>query len=222
MSGQRNVYLKEDLKAPNGEWVTSVTHAESGVRVQRHTLAWQRWRGIQNRCNPGGNVQRKRPTYVGCANGFSDFQDFADWCQSEPGHFDVDDSGRQFELDKDLISPGNKIYSRETCCFVPGRVNRLIVFPSNRNRPDLPIGCSFHKHTKQYYSYINGPDGKSVHLGHYRNPLDAHRAWQFAKAAAIRAAVVNMPDHLSRAAIAVLRIAESIELDIENMKESVF
>ncbi|MFW9099599.1 hypothetical protein ACOI8A_05565 [Pseudomonas sp. P4795] len=222
MSIQQNVYLKEDVKAASGDWLKSWMESEAGGRVQYHTLSSQRWRGIQNRCRPGGHVQRIRPTYIGCANGFKDFQSFANWCQEEPGHFDIDSSGSHFHLDKDLLIPGNKIYSSDTCCFVPRKANLLMVFPSSRKQSDLPIGCSFHKRVRQFTAYLSGPDGATIYLGYFRDPMLAHRAWQAAKACTIRQAAEELPGHLLKGKQALEGIATRLEFDLLHEKESKF
>ncbi len=43
------------------------------------------------------------------------------------------------ELDKDLLEPGNKVYSPHTCCFIPGSINSLI-----QNTLDMlaPVGVT--------------------------------------------------------------------------------
>ena len=49
--------------------------------------------------------------------------------------------GEQMCLDKDILCKGNKVYSRETCIFVPERINLLFTKCDNR-RGDSPIGVT--------------------------------------------------------------------------------
>lgn len=83
-----------------------------------------------------------------------------------------------FELDKDILFKGNKIYSSETCCFVPKEINLLFV-KRNSSRGDCPIGVSFRKDTKKYTSCINVH--KKVNLGCYSYEIDAFNAYKKAK-----------------------------------------
>lgn len=50
------------------------------------------------------------------------FQTFTDWCLTQVG-FDQDG----WQLDKDILVQGNKEYGPETCCFVPARINSLVI-----------------------------------------------------------------------------------------------
>ena len=44
-----------------------------------------------------------------------------------------------WELDKDILVKGNKIYSPDTCCFVPKEVNTVFTKRQSK-RGDYPIG----------------------------------------------------------------------------------
>ena len=79
------------------------------------------WRRMLQRCY---DIQYKieHPTYEGvtCCDGWKDYQNFAKWWYSQPNH----DKG--FELDKDLLVIGNKLYSPETCCLLPMEINKTL------------------------------------------------------------------------------------------------
>jgi hypothetical protein len=82
------------------------------------------------------------------------------------------------ELDKDLLSQGNKIYSPETCVFVDLNVNHFILDRSAK-RGDFPIGVSFDKVRGKFQSYCGNPfTGKSSNLGYFDCPEKAHEAWR--------------------------------------------
>lgn len=55
-----------------------------------------------------------------------------------------------YELDKDIISPGNKAYSPQTCCFVPTRINLLFVL--HHSQSGKPTGVC--KSSNRYTSFI--------------------------------------------------------------------
>ena len=68
---------------------------------------------------------RSGASYLDCtvSSKFRRLSDFSRWCENQIGFKDVDDKGRKYQLDKDILSKGNKIYSPETSCFVPQEIN---------------------------------------------------------------------------------------------------
>lgn len=50
------------------------------------------------------------------------FQNFTNWCLEQHG---FDKEG--WQLDKDILVQGNKEYGPDTCCFVPARINSLVI-----------------------------------------------------------------------------------------------
>lgn len=94
------------------------------------------------------------------------------------------------ELDKDILVKGNKVYSPETCCFVPKKINvyflASVLVKSKMDR-SLPLGS----HIRVYdgvktrsIDYICNCGGK--YLGIFKDPFDAHKAWQEQKVKDIR------------------------------------
>lgn len=77
-----------------------------------------KWKGMLERCYCE-KWHIKKPSYIGCSvdERWHNFQVFAEWF--EQNYKDG------FELDKDILFKGNKVYSPETCCFVPSEINIL-------------------------------------------------------------------------------------------------
>lgn len=82
-----------------------------------------------------------------------------------------------YSIDKDILFKGNKVYSPETCCFVPRDINVLFTKRQNR-RGKYPIGVT--KVRKRYVSYVN-VYGKSVTLGTFDTVEEAFCAYKTAK-----------------------------------------
>ena len=81
-------------------------------------------------------------------------------------------------LDKDIIVPGSKLYSPETCAFVLQATN-LFVTARDACRGDYPIGVSLYKHKGKYQALCqNLFTGKNEHLGYFSTPEEAHEAWR--------------------------------------------
>lgn len=116
---------------------------------------YKTWQSMLQRCYDE-KFHIRYPTYKECSvvQGWLNFQNFAEWYSKQT---------RQdgWELDKDLLVKGNKVYGPDTCCFIPADVNGLL--SSNMvNRGDLPIGVVWHKSKRVYVAQCThkGLDGK--------------------------------------------------------------
>lgn len=82
-----------------------------------------------------------------------------------------------YELDKDILGKGSKIYSPSTCCFVPKQLNNLIKGEFKRKN-DLPKGVEMRG--SKYLARIRD-NGKYIRLGLYEDVNLAHEAYLNAK-----------------------------------------
>lgn len=83
-------------------------------------------------------THRLHPYYRGMAvcEEWLNFQVFAEWYTSHKNY------GLGFELDKDVLSTGDKLYSPETCTLLPKEINAsLIVKPTSEGK-ELPTGVT--------------------------------------------------------------------------------
>jgi len=85
-------------------------------------------------------------------------------------------------LDKDILVKGNKIYSPETCCFVPNEINTLII---NRKacRGDCLIGVTKKITKSSIVRYIAQVriNGKLIVLGRFDDEYSAFVSYKKAK-----------------------------------------
>ena len=88
----------------------------------KNSQAYETWIGMLKRCySDNEKFRSKHPAYndvTVCGEWFN-FQTFAEWFYKNKPDY------AQLELDKDLKVLGSKIYSPETCSFVPSQVNSL-------------------------------------------------------------------------------------------------
>ena len=81
-------------------------------------------------------------------------------------------------LDKDIIVPGSKLYSPETCAFVLQATNSFVL-ARDACRGEYPTGVYLFKRTGKYHARCNNPfTGKKEHLGLFSTPEEAHEAWR--------------------------------------------
>ena len=153
------------------------------------TKAYSSWRSILQRCYDKKSLERYS-SYVGCAiaSDWFDFQDFAAWFYSNP-YSELD-----YQLDKDLLIPNNKIYSPETCCFVPRELNNLLLDNSSV-RGDLPQGVCFHKKNNVYIANIR-IKCKQTYLGSFDSPDEAYQAYKTAKEAHVKSVALEWKDRI--------------------------
>jgi len=98
------------------------------------TNAYVVWCDMLRRCY-SEKYHKKKPTYKGCSvcEEWLLFSNFKRWF--DENHIDG------YVLDKDILFKNNKVYSPDTCCFVPKCINSLL---TNRkmHRGLEPIGVS--------------------------------------------------------------------------------
>lgn len=170
--GVRAVIVSDEKR--NGEWLRHVRINGKSIR----TFSSNVWYHVKSRCKINGGCQREIPTYVGCtmSDTFKDFQKFTDWHIGQVGY-----SVPNYEIDKDLLSKGNKVYSEEFCVLIPQQLNCFLVNNEAR-RGDYLVGVTFNKREQRFKSAIR-VDGVKIHLGYFDDELSAYKAYKIAKEA---------------------------------------
>ena len=138
------------------------------------TKCYNTWVHMLRRCYDP-KYQEKHPTYKGCTvcKEWWNFQVFAEWYYS---HF-YEIEGQIMNLDKDILKKGNKIYSPETCIFVPQFINKLFI-KSDKARGNCPIGVS--KHGNKFEAQLR-KGNERIHLGACNTVEEAFQVYKHAK-----------------------------------------
>lgn len=132
--------------------------------------AYRKWCGMLERCY-SAKWHEKKPTYKDCS--VSDewlfFSNFKKW-------FD-ENNIKGYVLDKDILQKNNKVYSKETCVFVPEYINSLFI-KKDAVRGKYPIGV-----TKSYkrFSACFSIKNKRKELGTFPTPEVAFSAYKKGK-----------------------------------------
>ena len=138
------------------------------VFICKYYAAWTR---MLERCYSKKLLER-RPSYIStsvCGEWLSATV-FKKWMEQQDWHGKC--------LDKDIIAPGSKLYSPETCAFVLQATNNFVT-ANDASRGEYPIGVCLLKRTNKYQAYCqNLFTGKQEHLGYFSTPEEAHEAWR--------------------------------------------
>lgn len=115
-----------------------------------HKVWYTKWAGMLLRCYDPADTSYSRYGAIGItvAEEWHNFQNFATWCDSR------EDYQKGWELDKDIILNGNREYQPENCCFVPARINSLIIKSENIT------GYWSEKDRRWYFSYRDKDSNK--------------------------------------------------------------
>lgn len=133
-----------------------------------HPKLYSAYRNMLVRCY-NDDFKNRNPTYIDCVvdKRWHNFQNFcADLSKMVGCEFE------DWQLDKDILFRGNKIYSRDTCCLVPMDINTLLV-KSDARRGNLCIGVHYNeKYSKTYLAQCS-TSGKIIYLGCFPSEVEA-------------------------------------------------
>ena len=152
------------------------TKDENGKTIDSYKC----WCSMLKRCH-SSKFQEKKPTYKGCSvcDSWLYYSNFKKWYNEN--YYEIDN--KTSHLDKDILIKGNKVYSPDTCMFVPNFINKLFIKRQN-SRGVLPIGVIYRKDNKKYQAQLSiSKNGKPTrkNLGYYNTPNDAFEVYKQAK-----------------------------------------
>ena len=179
LTNVRNGYIKDPyLPSVYGVGILGTKYPSkvSGVTTKEYVP----WCSMLKRCY-SDSYKKKNPTYKDCevSDNFKSYEYFYEWCHKQVG-FGNDSNGNPFHLDKDLLIKGNKVYSENTCVFIPSEINSLLI-KREALRGEYLIGVYWSKTNKAFRARVNKNKGASEHLGYFNTELEAFNAYKVAK-----------------------------------------
>ena len=158
----------------HGVGITGAKHPATvnGVLTKEYDL----WSGMLRRCYSDA-LKKKYPTYIDCeiSDKFKSYEYFYDWCHNQIG---FDNEG--WHLDKDLLVKGNKVYSENTCVFLPQEINKMLI-KCDASRGNHLIGVCWHKKDNAFVAHVGKSKGKREYLGYFKTEIEAFNAYKEAK-----------------------------------------
>lgn len=142
--------------------------------------------------------KERYPTYTDCTvcTDWLVFSVFKEWVLQH------DWAGK--DLDKDLKVKNNKIYSPDTCLFIPQDVNKLVMYPKRKKNSALPIGVFKSKNSFMVRMSIYGKD---TYLGSFNCPKKAGKYYLKEKSKHVLEVSLSQPTDIR---IALERISTEI------------
>lgn len=157
----------DDMKAKKKIFGIGIDDSTASSNQTAH----YKWYRMLERCY-SERYLAKKPTYRGCCvcDEWLTFSNFEKW-------FSDTDNGycERYHLDKDILVKGNKIYSPNTCCFVPQEINSLFI-KYNSKRGSLPIGVT-NGYKGSFVAQVNF-HGVIQYLGKYDTKEQAFNAYK--------------------------------------------
>lgn len=137
-------------------------------------MAYNVWFKMLSRCYDARIKQAKNYGDCSVSENFTSFEHFSTWYLSQVGS----DKGN-WQLDKDLLVKGNRVYSEDTCCLVPAEINNLL----RRYTKNSSMCKGVHYNTKlgKFSAHLLGK-----YIGLFATEIEAFYVYKEAKEAYIK------------------------------------
>ena len=147
-----------------------------GGSYSKENIIYDYWDGILRRCY-SERIKKLRNSYSDCLvdEYWHNLQNFGEWFEKNynPKYM------KSWCLDKDILVKGNRIYSPETCCFVPNEIN--VIFTNGYiRRGEYPKGVSHKPKINKYIAQYQ-KDGVVTHIGTFKTVDEAFQAYKEVK-----------------------------------------
>lgn len=102
-------------------------------------------------------------------NEWLNIENFAEW-------FNIQNLENNWEIDKDLLIKGNRVYSESSCIFLPREVNAFLTNRRN-HRGAYPVGVTYHPRLDKYQASCTF-NGENNYLGVFPDPESAFNCYK--------------------------------------------
>ena len=210
-----NNFKKGNIKCPYEPRTFGIGYLGEGKYKAKengkNTDEYKIWHSMLQRCYDP-KYHETHPTYKGCTveDYLLNFQHMGEWINEN--YYEI--PGETMCLDKDILYKRNKIYSRDTCIFVPKKINSLFT-KRDKSRGNSPIGVT-PRESGNYQVFCNKGYGKNVCLGTYSTEEEAFQVYKQYKEKVIKEVIDSykgkIPEpHYSRLKIAMYNY--EVEID---------
>lgn len=161
------------------------------------------WAGIEKRVG-------KHPAYKDCTIAWAGCAEFRKWAENQIG-FGIEG----FELDKDVLIKGNRVYGPDTCVFIPQELNILFssCYKASR-RGKYPLGVCFNRGSGTFVAQMSDRQnaGLDKYLGSFATVEEAFACYKATKEARIKKLALQWKDKIDQRAFEALMV-RTVEWD---------
>lgn len=131
--------------------------------------AYEIWRHMVKRCGHLNGISDNNYQDAYVCDRWLDYSNFYEDVTSMFGYHES-----RFCLDKDLLVSGNRVYSKDNCCFIPYEINNFLT-DSRATRGEYIVGVDFHTKTQKFRARCQ------KHLGLFDTEQEAYFVYKNAK-----------------------------------------
>ena len=141
---------------------------------------YTQWKNMIERCY-NEKFHQRQPTYIDCtvSDEFKDYSKWREWYDKYPY------KQGDWQIDKDLLIKGNKVYSEDYCVFLPKEINSVLT-KRTALRGEHLIGVCWHNTNKAFVAKVNKNKGNPEWLGSFKTEIEAFNAYKQAKESYIK------------------------------------
>lgn len=149
---------------------------------------YKQWYNMIERCY-NEKFHQRQPTYIGCyvSDDFKDYSKWRDWFDN----YQYKHEG--WHMDKDLLFKGNKVYSENTCVFLPREINQVLT-KRTASRGKHLIGVYWCGTNKAFIATVSKRG--SEYLGSFNTEVEAFNAYKTAKESYLKELADKYKDQL--------------------------
>ena len=147
---------------------------ETDRKHKYYEMCFKRWRAMFQRCYDK-KLHEVEETYRDCevCKEWWTFSNFFHWFIEK--YYEL--PNERVQIDKDLLIKGNKLYSPDTCCFLPQTINSMLT-KGNKIRGKCLIGVSYIVRDRVFRAQCNNGKKQRISLGDYDCEDDAFMAYK--------------------------------------------
>jgi hypothetical protein len=151
--------------------IQGVAVNDAPFKVGHDCRAYYIWKDLVYRCY-SPIYKQKHPTYNECKlhEDWLYFSNFYNWYLQQ-------DAPESWHIDKDLLSDGEPLYSKENCVFIDQALNKFTL-DRKLHRGAYPLGVIWSKACGKFIARCKNVTTNKVQcVGYYTDPDEAHLAY---------------------------------------------